>query len=68
MNDKTKHFVFAIPIALVFGIFCVLGVASALEFKDEQWGGTWDWNDWMATMCGGIVGQVLQITIISIIL
>ena len=57
---------YAIPIGLVFTILCVLGVASGMEFKDKQWGGKWDWLDWLATIIGGIIGQ--SITAILVLL
>ena len=63
-SNRQKHFLYAIPIGLVFTILCVLGVASGLEFKDKQYGNQWDWLDWIATMFGGLVGQLLQIIII----
>jgi hypothetical protein len=31
-----------------------------MEFKDKQWGGKWDWGDWLCTMLGGLVGQAVQ--------
>ena len=67
-GDKTRwqHFAYAIPIGLVFTILCVLGVASGMEFKDKQWGGRWDWKDWICTILGGLVGQTIQIAIILI--
>lgn len=34
-SNRDKHFLYAIPIGLVFTILCVLGVASGLEFKDK---------------------------------
>ncbi len=63
-SDRPKHFLYAIPIGLVFTILCVLGVASGLEFKDKEYGNQWDWLDWLATMLGGMVGQLIQIIII----
>lgn len=63
-SDRPKHFLYAIPIGLVFTILCVLGVASGLEFKDKEYGNQWDWLDWSATMLGGMVGQLIQIIII----
>ena len=48
----------------VLTILCVLGVATALEFKDYQWGGKADWKDWLCTMMGGTVGQVVQLLIV----
>jgi hypothetical protein len=64
---RRKHFLLAIPIGLVFTILCVLGVATGMEFKDRQWGGLWDWKDWLCTMLGGVVGQLLQIILIYLL-
>lgn len=67
-SNRLKHFCYAIPIGFVFTILCVLGVASALEFKDEQYNkGSWDWLDWTATMLGGLVGQILQVLLICVL-
>lgn len=60
-SHRMEHFKYAIPIGYVFTILCVLGVATGMEFKDRQWGGKWDWIDWLFTMVGGMVGQALQI-------
>lgn len=65
-SDRDKHFAYAIPIGFIFTILCVLGVASALEFKDLQYSKYWDWKDWSATMLGGLVGQLMQIGLISL--
>lgn len=62
-SNRWKHFLLAVPLGLAFTLLCVLGCASGMEFKDRQWGGRWDWLDWMATMLGGLVGQALQILI-----
>ena len=64
-SNRPKHFLYAIPIGLVFTELCVLGVASGMEFKDKAWGGKWDWFDWIATMLGGIVGQLIQVWILN---
>lgn len=58
-SNRIKHFVYAIPVGLCLTILGVLGLASGLEFKDKQYGNKWDWLDWIATILGGIVGQVL---------
>lgn len=63
-SNRWKHFLYAIPVAMVFTILCVLGLASGMEFKDRQWGGRWDWIDWLATMLGGLVGQAIQLAVI----
>ena len=67
-SNRQKHFIYAIPIGLVFTILCVLGVASGLEFKDKKYGNQCDWLDWIATILGGLVGQLIQIIIILCLL
>jgi hypothetical protein len=37
-----------------------------MEFKDKLTGGKWDWLDWIATMTGGLIGQVIQIVVIML--
>ena len=49
-------------------ILCVIGLASGMEFKDRQYGNTWDWLDWLATILGGLVGQSLQTLFIWLII
>lgn len=63
-SNRQKHFLYAIPIGLIFTILCVLGVASGMEFKDKQYDNKWDWLDWIATILGGLIGQILQVLII----
>ena len=63
-SNRQKHFLYAIPIGFILTILCVIGIASGLEFKDKQYRGKWDWLDWLATILGGVVGQVLQIFLI----
>ena len=67
-SNRYKHFLLAIPVGFVFTIIAVLGCASGMEFKDKQWGGRWDWWDWIFTILGGIVGQALQIAIIALVI
>jgi len=63
-SNRMKHFMYAIPIGLVFTILAVLGCAFGLEFKDSQYGNKFDWLDITATMLGGLIGQIIQILII----
>lgn len=67
-SNRQKHFIYAIPIGLVFTILTVLGCAFGMEFKDKQYGNKFDWLDIAATMIGGAIGQLLQIIIILLIL
>lgn len=67
-NDKKKHFFYAIPVGFLFTELCVLGLASGMEFKDETRGGIgWSWPDWICTMLGGLIGQILQIGVILLL-
>lgn len=63
-SNRQKHLLYAIPVGFLFTILCVIGIASGMEFKDKQYGGKWDWLDWIATIIGGIIGQILQIGLI----
>ena len=67
-SNRQKHLLYAIPVGFLFTILCVIGLASGMEFKDKQYGGKWDWLDWIATIIGGIVGQVLQIGLILLLI
>ena len=67
-SNRLKHLIYAIPIGFIFSIICVIGVASGLEYKDYLYGNNWDWLDWIATLIGGLVGQVLQLLFIYLIL
>ena len=66
-SNRMKHFAYAIPLGFFLTILCVLGCASGMEFKDRQWGGRWDWLDWLATMMGGLLGQSIMIGLILIL-
>lgn len=66
-SNREKHFLYAIPIGLVFTILAVLGCAFGMEFKDKMYGNKFDWLDIAATMIGGAIGQLLQIIIILLI-
>ncbi len=63
-SNRFKHFLYAIPCALSLTILFVGGLAAGMEFKDKAYGGKWDWLDILATILGGIVGQMLQVAII----
>lgn len=50
-------------------ILMVIGAAFGLEYKDRLYGNKFDWLDFVATIIGGFIGQVLQIiTIVGLIL
>lgn len=35
--------------------------AGAMEFKDRQWGGKWDWTDFGLTLGGALMGRALMV-------
>lgn len=66
-SNRQKHFLYAIPCAFLLTILFVGGLACGMEFKDRAYGGKWDWLDWLdllATILGGVLGQMLQILLI----
>lgn len=60
-SNRQKHFIYAMPCALLLTILFVLGLAIGMEFKDKLYGNKWDWLDLLATILGGIVGQIVQL-------
>lgn len=68
VSNRRKHFLYAILSAFLLTIIFVLGLAIGMEFKDYQYSSTFDWKDILATMIGGLVGQILQIILLIIIL
>jgi len=67
-SNRMQHLKYAIPVAMIFTILCVLGLATGLEYKDRLYGNKFDWLDWTATMIGGIIGQLIQLVLIYIVI
>ena len=67
-SNRDKHLLYAIPIGFTLTILAVIGCAFGMEFKDKQQGGKFDWLDLAATMIGGAIGQILQITLVLLII
>ena len=63
-SNRQKHFLYAIPAATTLTILFALGLAFGMEFKDREYGNKWDWLDILATVLGGLIGQIIQILII----
>lgn len=63
-SNREKHLIGGFFLGLFLTFLCALGCAGGMEFKDRQWGGRWDWLDFIATCLGGLIGQALQILII----
>lgn len=67
-SNRPKHLLYAIPAGALFTILFVAGLAAGMEFKDRAYGVKWDWLDISATLIGGIIGQVIQIVVLTLIL
>lgn len=67
-SNRLKHLLYAIPIGLILTILAVIGCAFGMEFKDWQYGNKFDWLDILATLIGGVIGQVLQVLLLILVL
>lgn len=67
-SNRLKHFIYGIPCGFLGTVLFVTGIAVGMEFKDQQWGGKWDWLDLLSTILGGVIGQLLQIILITILI
>ena len=64
-SNRWKHVVGGIAIGILSDDwYCAVlsgaGIASALEYKDRAWNGSWDWIDWSLTVGGVIVGHAIR--------
>nr|DAG99807.1 MAG TPA: putative periplasmic lipoprotein [Crassvirales sp.] len=66
-SNREKHFLYAIPFGLIFTILFVAGLAFGMEYKDKLKGGKFDNLDFLCTILGGIIGQILQLALYMII-
>lgn len=66
-SNREKHFLYAIPFGLIFTILFVAGLAFGMEYKDKLKGGKFDNLDFLCTILGGIIGQLLQLALYMIV-
>lgn len=60
-SNRWKHIIGGVVLGLIsYDWYCAtlagMGIASALEYKDRAWGGSWEWIDWGLTIGGVAVG------------
>lgn len=80
-SNRFYHLLIGFVCALFGTIIGACEVACAMEGKDCQhdtmnaglpiWKWSfrcWDWLDWLATMLGGAIGQIIQLIVIYFIL
>ena len=65
-SNRPKHLLYSIPAAFIGTILFSTGLQFGMEFKDKQYGGKFDWLDIAADEIGGVIGQALQIIVISL--
>lgn len=63
-SHRAEHYTYGIMVGLLLTLFGAIGCALGLEYKDKAWGGRWDWLDLLATVFGGVLGQLLQAGIV----
>lgn len=64
-SNRWKHIVGGWGVAMLApsiacGVYSVAVVATALEFKDKQWGGKFDLIDWLMTIIGGGMAVLMR--------
>lgn len=62
-KDKIKHFICGLFLGSFCIIFAVVG-GFLKEYMDEINGGRFDWHDFIFTIIGGFVGQILSMYLI----
>ena len=71
-SNRWKHLVGGMVVGLGSDdVYCAtyagIGIASALELKDKQWGGEWDWIDWLLTVGGVSIGYAIRFGLIALL-
>lgn len=72
---KDSHHLQHIVVGLAIGIasddwystaVAAVPTASALEYKDKEYGSYWDWVDWGLTVGGAFVGHTIRFLILKL--
>lgn len=67
-SNRWKHLLYGFLVALIAGFAFTCGAAAGMEFKDNQWGGKWDWIDFGLTVAGALVGAAIRYWILNVTL
>lgn len=59
-SNRLKHLYIGIISAIIGSILLTTGLAFGKEYADKSWGGKFDWLDILATLLGGIIGQLTR--------
>lgn len=66
VSNRMLYFKYGILTGFLTIIF-TLGIAVGMEYKDKLYGGKFDILDIIATLLGGIIGNVILVVVILII-
>lgn len=71
-SNRWRHLIYGMVVGIgsnswYCAAYAGAGIAGALEFKDWQWGGKWDWVDFSLTVVGVMAGYMAQSTILTLI-
>lgn len=66
VSNRWKHLAGGVAIGIgantaYCAAYAGIGVAAAMELKDRQWGGKWDWIDLSLTVAGVAIGYGVRI-------
>lgn len=67
-SNRWKHLFYGFLVSLLMGFAFTCGAAAGMEFKDEQWGGKWDWVDFWLTVAGALGGGAIRYWILNVTL
>ena len=59
-SNRLEHLRYGYITACFLSVLFTAGCAVGMEFKDQQYGGKFDFLDIAATVLGGILGQIAQ--------
>lgn len=60
-SNRLEHLRYGYITACFLSVLFTIGCAVGMEFKDQQYGGKFNFLDIAATALGGILGQIAQI-------
>lgn len=64
-SNRYKHLLYSIPIGFITNVSLIIGLASGMEFKDYLYSKKWDWVDWLLTLLGGTIGNIIKLLLIK---
>lgn len=66
-SNRPRHILYGFLGALIGTLLFAVGLAIGKEYGDKAWSGKFDWLDILATLLGGIIGQVIHSSILYLL-